>query len=158
MTTRHAPAFDPAELPESNATSYPDEFKALNSRRWNRRLGDHAGLKNFGVTLTRIEPDGQSSARHAHARQDEFVWVLEGETILETNAGRETLRKGMCAAFAAGDGNAHRFLNETSGDVVLLVVGDRTPLDTITYPDIDLHASSDAHGKYTYTKKDGSTP
>jgi len=75
-----------------------------------------------------------------------------------TIAAGTAMVAGSCAAFAASDGNAHRFLNETTRDVVLLVVGDRTPLDTITYLDIDLHASSDAQGKYTYSKKDGSAP
>ena len=70
------PAFDPADLAESNATSYPEKFRAANSGRWNRRLGDHVGLTNFGVNLTRIVPGAQSSARHAHSRQDEFIWVF----------------------------------------------------------------------------------
>jgi hypothetical protein len=73
MTKPRLPAFDPADLAESNATSYPPKFKAINSRRWNRRLGDHVGLKNFGVNLTRIEPGGQTSARHAHTKQDDEV-------------------------------------------------------------------------------------
>jgi uncharacterized cupin superfamily protein len=68
--------FDPLTLPESNATSYPEPYRAENQKRWNRRLGNHAKLANFGVNLTRIAPGGQSSARHAHSRQDEFVYVL----------------------------------------------------------------------------------
>ena len=155
MTKPNPPAFDPKDLPESNATSYPAQFKAANSQRWNRRLGDHAGLKNFGVNLTRIEPGGQSSARHAHARQDEFIWVIEGELVLETNEGRQALGPGMCAGFPAGCGNAHRFVNESSKDAFILVVGDRTPFDAIDYPDIDNHATSGADGKYVFTKKDG---
>jgi uncharacterized cupin superfamily protein len=149
------PAFDPKDLPESNATSYPEKFKAANSRRWNRRLGDHAGLTNFGVNLTRIEAGGQSSARHAHTRQDEFIWVVEGEIVLETNEGRQVLRPGMCAGFAAGCGNAHRFVNETTESTVLLVIGDRTPFDEVTYPDIDNHGKAGADGKFVFTKKDG---
>jgi uncharacterized cupin superfamily protein len=97
MARPRLPAFDPKGLPESNATSYPDKFKAGNSRRWNRRLGDHVGLKNFGVNLTRIEPGAQSSARHAHARQDEFIWVVEGEVVLETDEGSQTLSAPACA-------------------------------------------------------------
>src|SRR5476649_2605362 len=139
MTKPRLPAFDPKDVPESNATSYPAQFKAINSRRWNRRLGDHVGLTNFGVNLTHIEPGAQTSARHAHSKQDEFVWVVEGELVLETNEGRQILGPGMCAGFAAGGGNAHRFINETQADVVLLVVGDRTPGDEVTYPDIDNH-------------------
>jgi uncharacterized cupin superfamily protein len=155
MTKLRLPAFDPADLAESNATSYPDKFKAINSRRWNRRLGDHVGLRNFGVNLTRIEPGAQSSARHAHAKQDEFICVMAGEVVLETNEGSQTLGPGMCAGFAAGTGNAHRFVNKTDKDVMLLVVGDRTPFDEVTYPDIDLHGKAGADGRFVFTKKDG---
>ena len=66
------PAFDPAELRESNLTNYPAKYRAANRTRYYRRLGDHAGLKNFGVNLIRIIPGGQSAFRHAHSRQDEF--------------------------------------------------------------------------------------
>jgi uncharacterized cupin superfamily protein len=149
------PAFDPADVPESNATTYPEPLRAANLKRYNRRLGNHAGLKNFGVNLTRIAPGGQSSYRHAHSRQDEFVYVLEGELVLETNAGEQVLRPGTCVGFPAGTGDAHRFLNRTSADAVILVVGDRSASDEIVYPDVDLHGRLEADGKYRYTRKDG---
>jgi uncharacterized cupin superfamily protein len=47
------PAFDPAEVKESNATSYPPPYHTDNGRRYNRRVGDHAGLTHYGVVLTR---------------------------------------------------------------------------------------------------------
>jgi uncharacterized cupin superfamily protein len=149
-------AFDPLSLPESNATSYPEPYRAANQQRWNRRLGDHAGLKNFGVNFTRIVPGGQSSSRHWHARQDEFVYVLAGEVILHTDAGEETLRPGMCAGFPAGSRNGHRFLNRSTADALLLVVGDRTPEDEIGYPDIDMHGRLGPDGRFRFTRKDGS--
>ena len=147
--------FDPLTLPESNATSYPEVFRAGNKQRWNRRLGDHAGLKNFGVNLTRIVPGGQSSSRHFHTKQDEFIYVLEGEVVLETTAGTQVLRPGMCAGFPAGTGIAHRFVNRSTTDVVLLVVGDRTAGDEVGYPDIDMHGRMGADGKYRFEHKDG---
>ena len=149
------PAFNPADVPESNATSYPEPLRAPNQNRYNRRLGNHAGLKNFGVNLTRIVPGGQSSYRHAHTRQDEFVYVLEGEVVMETNAGAQVLPRGMCAGFPAGTGDAHRFVNRSGADVVLLVVGDRSPDDEVAYPDMDMHARLGADGKYRFTHKDG---
>ena len=82
-------------------------------------------------------PGAQSSARHAHAKQDEFIWVVEGELVLETNEGSQTLGPGICAGFAAGCGNAHRFVNRSGKDAFILVIGDRTPFDEIIYPDID---------------------
>jgi uncharacterized cupin superfamily protein len=78
------PAFDPSVVAESNFTGYPEPHRAANQMRYNRRLGDHAGLRNFGVNLTRIIPGGQSSYRHAHSCQDEFIFVLEGEVVLES--------------------------------------------------------------------------
>jgi uncharacterized cupin superfamily protein len=142
--------FDPLTVAESNSTSYPAPFRPANEHRWYRRLADHAGLKNFGVNLVRIVPGGQSSARHAHAKQDEFIYVLQGEVVLETNAGAETLRPGLCAGFPAGTGNAHRFVNKTASDVLLLVIGDRTGGEEVTYPDIDLHLKD---GRFS--RKDG---
>src|SRR5258707_10349267 len=136
------PVFTTAELAESTATRYPEKFRADNSQRWNRRLGDHVGLSNFGVNLTRIVPGGQSSARHAHTKQDEFIWVVEGEVVLETNEGSQALGPGQCAGFAAGCGNAHRFVNKTDKAAVILVVGDRTPFDEVSYPDIDNHGKA----------------
>ncbi len=75
--------------------------------------------------------------------------------MLEINEGRQTLGPGMCAGFAAGCGNAHRFVNKNGEDVVILVIGDRTPFDEITYPDIDNHATAGADGKYGHTRRDG---
>lgn len=157
MTKLQLPAFDPRDVEESNAviSSYPEPFRAANQRRYNRRLGNHAGLRNFGVVLTRIVPGGQSSHRHAHSRQDEFVYVLEGEVVLETNAGAQVLRAGMCAGFPAGTGDAHHFINRSSADVLLLVVGDRTAGDEVSYSDIDMQAKPGADGTYCFTRKDG---
>jgi uncharacterized cupin superfamily protein len=147
--------FDPLSVSESNATSYPEPFRHANQMRWNRRLGDHAGLRNFGVNLTRIVPGGQSSHRHAHTRQDEFIYVLHGEVELHTDAGTERLRPGMCAGFPAGTGNAHRFVNRSDADVLLLVIGDRTAGDEVSYPEIDMHGRMGSDGRYVFTHKDG---
>lgn len=149
------PAFDPALLKESNATTYPAPYDKDNLKRYNRRLGDHAGITHYGVVLTRIVPGGQSSHRHAHATQDEFVYVLEGTPVLETDAGAQPLSPGMCAGFPAGTGDAHRFRNLTDRDVLLLVVGDRSPNDDVRYPDVDLHLASQPDGSRRFLHKDG---
>ena len=110
---RGSRVFRPADVPESNASSYPLEFRKSQRKRYNRRLSDFGGLKNYGVNLIRVAPGGQSSARHAHSKQDEFVYVVEGELVLVTDAGRETVGPGMCIAFPAGTGDGHHFLNLT---------------------------------------------
>ncbi len=126
-------------FPKATPPVYPPPITKTQTRRFNRRLGDHAGLTKYGVVLTRIAPGGQSSHRHAHSTQDEFVWVLEGETVLRTDAGEQVLTAGMCAGFPAGTGDAHQFLNRSDKDVLLLVVGDRSDGDVVTYPDVDMH-------------------
>lgn len=150
------PAFDPTDLPESNASIMPEPLRARNRTRWYRRLGAAAGLTNFGVNLCRIVPGGQSSYRHAHSHQDEFVWVLEGRPTLVTDAGEQELAPGMCAGFPKGGGDGHHFLNRTDTDAVLLVIGDRTAGDVVTYPDDDLLGTPLDGGGYVFTHKDGS--
>jgi uncharacterized cupin superfamily protein len=149
------PAFDPSVVSESNFTSYPEPHRAANSMRYNRRLGDHAGLRNFGVNLTRIVAGGQSSYRHAHSRQDEFIFVLEGEVVLQANDGEQILKPGTCAGFPAGSGDAHRFINRSATDAKLLVIGDRSSGDEIAYPDVDMHAILGPDGVYRYKSKSG---
>lgn len=152
---RGANVFRPADVPESNASSYPLEFRVSQRTRYNRRLGDFGGIKNYGVNLIRVVPGGQSSARHAHSKQDEFVYIVEGEFVLVTDTGRETVGPGTCIAFPAGTGDGHQFLNVTDRDAAFLVVGDRTAGDEVTYPDIDLRVGIGTDGKRGFLHKDG---
>ena len=147
--------FDPNDLAESNATAMPGPYAERGRTRWYRRLGPPAGLTNFGVNLVRIAPGGQSSYRHAHSTQDEFVMVLEGTPTLRTDAGETELRPGLCVGFPKGTGDAHHFVNRTAADVRLLVVGDRAEGDIVSYPDDDLHGAPGPDGRYVFTHKDG---
>ena len=141
----------PARVKSSN---YPEPFFTRMLKRDKRPLGDLFGLTNFGVNLTRLKPGGSSALRHAHARQDEFVYILEGRPTLITDAGRTALKPGMCAGFKAGTGDAHHLVNESAEDVVYLEIGDRTPGETATYPDDDL-AMANIDGRLRFTRKDG---
>jgi uncharacterized cupin superfamily protein len=152
---RGSKVFRPADVSESNASSYPEPFREGQRKRYTRRLGDYAGLKNYGVNLVRVLPGGQSSARHTHSKQDECVYVLEGEFVLVTDAGRETVGPGTCIGFPAGTGDGHHFLNLTQKDAVFLVIGDRTAGDEVTYPDIDLELKAGPDGVRGYHRKDG---
>jgi uncharacterized cupin superfamily protein len=126
--------------PRTKPSNYPEPFRSAMAGRVKRQLGDLFGLTNFGVNLTVIEPDASSALRHAHSKQDEFIYVVSGSLILETNEGRTELHAGMCAGFKAGTGNAHRLVNESSAPATYLEIGDRTADDSVTYPDDDLEA------------------
>ena len=156
MSTFGAKVFKPTEVSESNSSGMPEQFREEQRKRFNRRLADFAGLKNFGVNLIRVVPGGQSSARHSHSSQDEFVYVLEGEFVLVTNGGRQRVGPGTCIGFPAGSGDGHHFLNETDRDAAFLVVGDRTPGDEVSYSDIDLELRVGQDGRRAWRHKDGS--
>jgi uncharacterized cupin superfamily protein len=142
--------------PRTRPSLYPEPFASMMKGREKRPLGDLFGLTNFGVNLTRISSGGVSALRHAHATQDEFIYVLEGRPTLITNAGETQLSPGMCAGFKAGSGDAHQLVNRSEKHVLYLEVGDRSPGDSAFYPDDDIKAILDADGKWIFEHKDGS--
>lgn len=140
--------------PRTKPSNYPEPFFSRMGKREKRPLGDLFGLKNFGVNLTRLMPGGESAILHRHSRQDEFIYILQGEPVLVTDAGEMQLAPGMCAGFPAA-GLAHQLVNRTDRDVVYLEIGDRTPGDEGSYPNDDLCARLGADGKWIFTHKDG---
>ena len=135
-------------------SNYPEPFASRMAGRDKRPLGEMFGLTNFGVNLTRLAPGASSALRHAHTKQDEFVYILEGRPTLVTDAGRMELKAGMCAGFKAGTGDAHCLVNETEEDVVYLEIGDRSAGDAVDYPDDDI-AVVTIDGQRRAAHKDG---
>jgi uncharacterized cupin superfamily protein len=125
--------------PTRFGTGYPEPFASVCAGRRKWRLGDAAGLTQFGVNLLRLPPGQWTAQRHWHHFEDEFVYVVEGEVVLVTDAGEETLTAGDCAGFKAGEADGHHLQNRSDRDAVLLEVGTRHPGgDSVDYPDIDL--------------------
>jgi uncharacterized cupin superfamily protein len=140
--------------PRTRQSVYPEPFASQMQGRVKRVLGDLFGLTNFGVNLVRLAPGGVSALRHAHTKQDEFVYVLQGRPTLHTDEGRTPLAPGLCAGFKAGTGNGHRLVNETDEEAVYLEVGDRTAGDEATYPDDDLKGVLQ-DGRWRFARRDG---
>lgn len=140
--------------PQARATNYPEPFAARVAGREKRRVGEVFGLTNFGVNLTRLKPGAISALRHAHAKQDELVYVLEGAPTLITGAGETPMQPGDCAGFKAGTGDAHQLVNRTAVDVVYLEIGDRSPGERVEYPDDDLDLVT-IDGAMAFRHKDG---
>ena len=150
------PKIDPRTAEESSGSRYPPPYdEPCRSRRW-KRLGDAAGLTQFGVNLMILEPGVWSSQRHWHSHEDEFVYVLRGQPTLITNAGEETLQPGDAAGFKAGEPDGHSFVNRTGEPVQLLIVGSRNDADCGEYSDIDMICPA---GRYSagarFTRRDG---
>ncbi|MBE9199953.1 MULTISPECIES: cupin domain-containing protein [unclassified Nodularia (in: cyanobacteria)] len=147
---------NPENVPRRTTSIYPDKFKSVVFGRVKQALGNAAGLKNFGVNLVTLAPGSCSALRHWHTRQDEFIYVIEGEVTLVTDGSAQILTPGMMAGFPAGEEDGHQLVNRSHVDVVYLEIGDRTPNDEAYYPDHDLIAKPGADGHIVFTHQDGS--
>ncbi len=153
MRSDTPPAVIAEETPARTSTNYPSPFAERVHGRRKHVLGDLFGLTNFGVNLVSLPPGAQSSVRHKHSVQDEFVYVLSGEVALVYDDGETVLRAGMCAGFPHG-GTAHHLVNRSEAHATYIEVGDRTPGDTADYPDDDLCAVATPTG-WRFTHKNG---
>src|SRR5882757_10669594 len=134
----------------TGGANYPPPFDEPCNGHTYQRLGRAAGLTLFGVNLSVILPGVWSSQRHWHSHEDEFVWVVEGELTLVTDAGEEILGPGDCAAFKAGDPDGHHLVNRSDRPAKVLEVGNSDPRDRCVYPDIDMVAGAEG-----YAHRDG---
>lgn len=146
-----------SDVPVKSGSSYPAPFDApCKAREW-QGLAEAAGLTQFGVNLVRLKPGVWSSQRHWHTHEDEFVYLVEGEAVLVTEAGEETMRPGDFAGFPAGSGDGHHLINHSDRDAVFLVVGTcREAEDEVHYSDVDMHLpNTPGEGRVGFTRKDG---
>ncbi|PSB32912.1 cupin domain-containing protein [Chlorogloea sp. CCALA 695] len=145
---------NPENVTNCYGSNYPEEFKPVVAGRVKKRLGNAAGLENFGVNLVELAPGSASALRHWHDKQDEFIYVVSGEITLLTDAGEEIFKVGDCAGFAAGVANGHCLINRSGEKATYLEIGDRTSSDRVTYPDDDLVAQNSPEG-WIFTHNDG---
>jgi uncharacterized cupin superfamily protein len=134
------PALDPGSLDPVNRTGYPEPYRSRVLPREKRRLGDALGLRRIGINRTTLPPGKESSMRHWHTHEDEFVFVLEGEVVIRTDAGEQLLTAGMCAGFPAGSADGHQLINRSKSPAVYLEISNRDNEDSTYYsdPDVDL--------------------
>jgi uncharacterized cupin superfamily protein len=138
-----------------SVSGYPEPFRSRVLPREKRALGDAFGLTSIGVSLTVLHPGVESSMRHWHDREDELIYVLEGELVLRTDQGEELLHAGMVIGFKAGDRDAHQFVNRSDRPAIYLEISNRDDADTCVYPDVDMAYGKDDHGRHIYAHKDG---
>ncbi len=150
------PALDPGSIELLAGKPYPAPFDAATEGLSKRRLTTVLGLTQFGVNITELEPGSATALRHWHSHEDEFVYVLEGEVTLVTDAGEQTLGPGMCAGFPAGTPDGHCLQNRSGLRAVIIEVGSRDNHDECHYSDDDLFCRADRYEAAVFTRKDGS--
>ncbi len=143
---------DVASMPARGECDYPPPFDQPCRDQSSRRLARDAGLTKIGVNLTVLAPGTWSSQRHWHSHEDEFVWVVEGELTLVSDAGEEVLGAGDCVAFKAGDTDGHHLINRSDRPATILEIGHSDPNDVCTYSDIDMRVGP---GSTPYARQDG---
>jgi uncharacterized cupin superfamily protein len=148
------PKIDIAGLRPDTRTGYPPPFDRVVVGRERKRLGNAAGLDQFGVNLTTLKPGAASALRHWHEREDELVYVLQGEVVLIEDEGETILKAGDAAGFKANSRNGHHLVNRSSRDVIYLEVGTRSKYERAEYPDVDLMLVRDDNG-VRYTHRNG---
>lgn len=149
-------ALDPRRVMAVSRSAYPEPYRSRVLPREKRRLGEALALTRIGINQTTLPPGKESSMRHWHTREDEFVYVLEGEVVLRTGAGEQRLTAGMCAGFPAGLEDGHQLINRSDRPAVYLEISNRDPQDTAHYsdPDVDL-LWSPPHAPQRFTRRDG---
>ena len=148
------PKIDIAALPADSGSFYPAPFRRVVEGREKQRLGNAAGLTQFGVNLARLEPGAASALRHWHQAEDEFIYVLDGELVLQENDGETRLVPGDAAGFKAGVANGHCLINRSGRDAVYLEIGTRSAHEQVDYPDADLRLERDPGGP-RYLRRSG---
>ena len=153
------PALDPLSLPPRTGSGYPEPYRSRVLPREKRALGDALGLTTIGINQTILPPGKESSMRHWHTHEEEFIYVLSGEVVLITDAGEQVLTAGMCAGFPVAvdikNGDGHQLVNRSDQPVVYLEVSNRDARDQAHYSDVDLHFHG-ADAPVRFTRRDGS--
>ena len=149
------PKLDLGAAPLKTGSIYPEPYKSRMAGRSSRRLGDLAGLTQFGVNIVTLEPGAVASLRHWHLREDEFAFVLEGELTLVEDDSEFPMHPGDCAAWKAGVPNGHHFVNRSDRLGHFLVVGTKAPEEIATYSDVDMQIHTSG-GRTRFTYHDGS--
>ena len=153
----HEPALEPRSVAPVSRTGYPQPYRSRVLPREKRGLGDAFGLTRIGINQSTLLPGKESSMRHWHTREDEFVYVLEGEVVLRSGAGEQRLTAGMCAGFAAGVEDGHQLVNRSDRPAVYLEISNRDAEDTALYADADVDLMwSPPHARGRFTRRDGS--
>jgi uncharacterized cupin superfamily protein len=145
------PALDPMTLAARTGSGYPEPYRSRVVPREKRALGDAFGLQKIGINHTILPPGKESSMRHWHSHEEEFIFILSGEVVLRTDAGEQVLGAGMCCGFPLGTTDGHQLVNRSNAPAVYLEISNRDPADVAEYSDVDM-----CYRAGVFTRRDGS--
>jgi len=144
------------DAPSRTGFVHPEPCAAMMAGRSSRRLGDLAGLTQFGVSIVTRAPGAVASLRHWHLREGAFAIMLEGTLVRVEEGGEVAMGPGDCAAWKAGVANGHRFVNRGAGVARFLVVGSTSADECVTFADVDKKIHFGPDGARRVPHHDGS--
>jgi uncharacterized cupin superfamily protein len=99
------------------------------------RLGDRAGMQRAFLSIARLPPGKDSFAPHAHALQEEFLFILEGRGLALIGEEQVEVGPGDYLGFPT-DGTTHHLTNIGEGELVYLMGGERTAVEVARFPSV----------------------
>jgi len=116
------------------------EFKHTMAHMWNpetivpgTRLDRMVGLDRSRVTVVRIPAGGEASAYHAHQCEEEWIYVLQGQGVIDIDGQEHLLGPGDFAGFPARSA-PHQLKNPFNKSLVCLMGGDRREVNIADFP------------------------
>lgn len=96
-------------------------------------LSRMTGLARAAVNLFRVPPGKDSFAYHAHAGEEEWVYVLSGRAIAEIDGAEHEVGPGDFMGFATPQ-VGHHLRNPFDEELVYLSGGEVVPVDIVDFP------------------------
>jgi uncharacterized cupin superfamily protein len=87
----------------------------------------------FDVEFLRVPAHSIPWRYHSHSAQWEFYYVLSGAAVIRHEEGRTEVIAGDAFLFKPGE--PHQIVNESDGDVSIMVVADNPIGESYYYPD-----------------------
>ena len=131
------PKVDLDALERTNRTGYPPPFNESVAGRWQRKVGEAAGLSELGARHVVLEPGAWSSQRHWHEGEDELLVMLSGSAVLVEDGSEIVLSPGDVAAWPKGVRNGHHLINRGAEQCSFVCVSAGKELGG-SYSDIDM--------------------
>jgi uncharacterized cupin superfamily protein len=116
------------------------EFRQPITYPWNpgtivagTNLDQMVGLTQSRVRVVRLAPGSVASLYHSHTCEEEWVYVLQGQGVLEIEETEHLLGPGDFAGFPAPTA-PHQLRNPFQKSLICLMGGSRTTVDLADFP------------------------
>jgi uncharacterized cupin superfamily protein len=107
-----------------------------------RRAGAHIGAQKLGYSFFYVPPGQAAFPFHIHSRNEEMIYIIEGEGVLRFGHEETGVGAGTIVACPAGVEFPHQLVNTGAAELRYLVVS------TMDFPDICEYPDSNKVGAY----------